>query len=52
MRSETSAPGVQIQKLKKELGCRYQLISKTPEIQIDYDYFSLISKYIDRIKMN
>ena len=50
MRSETSALGVQIQKIKNELERRYQLIIKILDFKIDYDYFTLISDYVDWIE--
>lgn len=43
---------MQIQKLKTELERLFKLVIKTPEIQIDYDYFALISDYVDWIENN
>lgn len=43
---------MQIQKLKNELERRFKLIIKTPVIEIDYDYFVLISDYVDWVESN
>ncbi|MEA3449781.1 MAG: hypothetical protein U9Q85_02275 [Patescibacteria group bacterium] len=37
---------------KNELERLFKLVIKTPEIKIDYDYFALISDYIDWIENN